>query len=138
MEVKIFCDGGSRGNPGPAASAFVVYDSQGVELYKKGIYIGVATNNQAEYGAVVAALEWLSMSQNKDITRVNFVLDSELVVRQLTGVYKIKNKNILPLAQKAISAIKSLQAIITFTHVLRSKNVVADALVNHAIDSANV
>ena len=90
--LSIFCDGGARGNPGPAASAFVVRDSTGKTLHKQGFYLGTATNNQAEYQAVIESLKWL-LNNCKTDQLVNYYLDSLLVVNQLKGLYKIKNTN---------------------------------------------
>ena len=91
--LKIFCDGGSRGNPGKSASAFVV-EEKGSIIYSEAKYLGIATNNFAEYSAVLLALRWIK--ENKDILEkeIIFVLDSELVARQINGVYKIKNKKL--------------------------------------------
>ncbi|OGM02592.1 hypothetical protein A2115_01075 [Candidatus Woesebacteria bacterium GWA1_41_8] len=131
--IEIFSDGGSRGNPGPAAAAFVVYDKNGVVLHKEKKYLGVQTNNFAEYTAVVMALTWLNIFSRK-FSSVVYYLDSELVVRQLTGVYKIKNKNLIGLFNMIKKLQKGIKIRIDFQHVPRTKNKVADRLVNEAID----
>ena len=88
-DLKIFCDGGARGNPGPAAAAFVVF-SGNKTLAKEGKYLGSTTNNQAEYNAVLLAMKWLLKNKsNIDGKKVDFYLDSELVVKQLMGEYKV-------------------------------------------------
>ncbi|KKQ24896.1 MAG: ribonuclease HI, ribonuclease HI, partial [Microgenomates group bacterium GW2011_GWC1_37_12b] len=89
--IKIFTDGGSRGNPGPAASAFVVFENNKI-LTKEGKFLGNATNNIAEYSALLLAVEWLN--KNKLTENIKFFLDSELIVKQLNKTYKIKNKNL--------------------------------------------
>jgi len=96
MELKIYCDGGARGNPGPAAGAFVVL-ADNKEIAAEGKSFRVATNNEAEYGAVIMAMTWLLKNNAASVV---FYLDSELVVKQLNGVYKIKSKKLLPLAAK--------------------------------------
>lgn len=134
--LTINCDGGSRGNPGPAACAFVVSE-EGKEIFSKGTFLGETTNNVAEYNAVLTAFEWLSLNKEKyKDYNVTFILDSELVVRQLTGVYKIKNENLKELAIKIKLLENKLPIKISFTNVLREKNKSADLLVNTTLDSA--
>jgi ribonuclease HI len=133
MDFTIYCDGGARGNPGPAASAFVVYDSAGNLVHKESKYLGVATNNIAEYTAVLLGLKWLP--ENSQAT---FNLDSELVVNQLTGTFKIKNKKLLELAAEIKNLEKQRRGKINYIHVLRQKNQVADNIVNEKLDEASV
>lgn len=134
MTLSIFCDGGSRGNPGPAACAFLIYN-QAKLLYQQGNYLGVATNNLAEYQAVLEALKHLSTvartPQHFALSTTNFYLDSELVVKQLNGLYKIKDQN---LKQKYLE-IKKLQFAAKFFHIPRDKNFQADLLVNQTLDA---
>lgn len=132
--LKIYCDGGARGNPGPAAAAFVVVDN-GKAVYKGSRYLGVTTNNVAEYKAVLMALSWLiNNSQKVGSDRVYFFLDSQLVTRQLTGDYKIKSRNLKPLLVK----IKKLEGKGNFNAIYKSvprtKNRLADFLVNKVLD----
>lgn len=132
--LVVNCDGGSRGNPGPAASAFVVSEN-GKEIFSKGEYIGVDTNNVAEYKAVLMALSWIKENDIKEsISSVEFILDSELVVRQLTGVYKIKNENLKKLATEIKDILNTSNIKIIFKNVLREKNKTADFLVNKTLD----
>ena len=88
----IYADGGSRGNPGKAAYGFVVYDGEKKELYKEGKYIGIDTNNVAEYSGVVSALKYLLEKGDAQNSRIQFRLDSQLVASQLEGIYKVKNE----------------------------------------------
>lgn len=132
MQYKIFTDGGSRGNPGPAASAFVVYDNDRV-VYRQAKVLGRATNNAAEYQAVIMALTWLS--QEPSVESVTFVGDSELVVKQLNGIYAVKSPDIIPLVAKVKELVRSIATPITFTHVRREHNSEADRLVNEALDN---
>lgn len=126
--MKIFCDGGSRGNPGPAACAFVAHDDAGNTRAKCGKYLGVATNNEAEYSAVILALEHLN-----SLNSIDFLLDSLLVVNQLNGLWKIKNPRLRELLMK----VRELEAgkKITYTHVPREQNSAADLLVNETLDA---
>lgn len=127
--LKIFCDGGARGNPGPAASAIVV-SKDGKVIFKNSKYLGVATNNVAEYNAVLLGLNYLE----KNPSDVTFVLDSELVTNQLSGNFKVKNENLKKLFQGIKFLENKLKTKISYTHVLREKNRLADFLVNKALD----
>lgn len=131
--VDIYCDGGARGNPGPAASAFVVKNQSGQVVFQRGFFLGTTTNNQAEYHAVAAALDWLR--HQPQITRAQFFLDSQLVVNQLRGVYKIKDR----ILQQKSAVIKKMmgemaQKNINFSFINRGKNFLADRLVNQTLD----
>ena len=131
MYLKIFCDGGARGNPGPAAIGYVIKNSDDEIVHSEGKYIGETTNNQAEYQAVLFALE---KAMEVGGTELDFYLDSELVVKQLNREYKVKNQD---LAQQFIK-IYNLQSRfdkISYTHVYREDNKEADAMVNQALDN---
>lgn len=133
-KLIIYCDGGARGNPGPAASAFVVTRDQKV-IYKNYEYLGVATNNQAEYKAVIMALSWLTKNANFfHSEEVVFVLDSQLVAQQLSEIFKVKNENIRSLFLTAKNLEKKVEQKTFYTFVPRSKNKLADFLVNKALD----
>jgi len=185
MKLTVHTDGGSRGNPGPAAAAFIITDSAGALIKQSGSYLGVTTNNRAEYQAVLLALTWISQNfktcisalsferaedgiseiidEEPDKTLVSsltgrrrgsergflaerieeipsrlaiaFYLDSELVARQLSGQYKIKSKELLPLAVEIRSIISQLAAPVRFFPVPRGQNRAADQLVNQTLDS---
>ena|SRR3989344_7048021 len=134
MKLSIFCDGGARGNPGPAAAAFVIKDETDKILHQQGFYLGVATNNQAEYSAVLKALEWVSeKSSNSEII---FYLDSLLVVNQLKGSFKVKD----PILKNENLKIKKLNSkfklqISNFVYIPRSQNFLADKIVNETLDA---
>lgn len=130
--ISIYCDGGARGNPGPAAAAFVVKDSSGKILHEQGFYLGVATNNQAEYQAVIESLKWLS-TMNYELSTVNYFLDSQLVVNQIKGEFKVKDAN---LKTKIIEIQKLLGQleIRNFLYVPRAQNAAADFVVNQTLD----
>ena len=122
--IKIFTDGGSRGNPGPSAIGVVIGDKH----FKK--FLGSLTNNQAEYLGVIFALE---KSKELGFKELEINLDSELVFKQLIGEYKVKHGNMRPLYEKALELVKDFESV-SFNHVVREKNVVADRLVNEALD----
>lgn len=135
--LKIFCDGGSRGNPGNAASAFVV-ERKGKVIYSDAIYLGTATNNVAEYNGVIHALKWLNKNVNLIPAKIFFILDSELVVRQILGKYKVKNSELIILhgvVAGLLKKIKSAGKDIFFESVEREKNKKPDFLVNQKLDS---
>jgi ribonuclease HI len=129
-KIKVYCDGGSRGNPGPAASGVVFLSMDDKVLGSFHEYLGVTTNNQAEYRAVVLAL---SKMRELGYDTADFYLDSELVVRQLTGRYKVKNLDLKPIYQQIISETSTMN--ISFTHVLRALNKLADEQVNICLDN---
>ncbi len=137
-KLVINTDGGSRGNPGPSAVgiSMSVNEEKVAELSE---YIGVTTNNVAEYTAVIKALEYL-VEQKIQSSQIDFVLDSELVVKQIKGLYKIKQPHLQDLFLTIKNLIKQLYTNsqikeISFNHVLREKNKVADHLVNTCLDS---
>lgn len=128
--ATLFTDGGARGNPGPAAIGFVLSQIGNAPL-EYGEYIGHATNNQAEYRALLAGLQ---AAKKQNIQDVQCFLDSELVVKQVRGEYRVKNeelKQLLTEIKKLFPAFLS----VTFQHVPRSKNKIADRLVNEALDA---
>lgn len=132
MVNKIFCDGGSRGNPGNAACAFVAYmDNE--QAYKEGKFLGQTTNNVAEYSGVILALEWLN-KQEKNQDQIVFYLDSKLIVNQLKGVYRIKERTLLELAMQVKSLQRTLGVNLQFVHIPREQNKEADLLVNQTLD----
>ena len=132
MTARLFTDGGARGNPGPAAFAFVLEDEDGSELAKHGEKIGVATNNVAEYSALVAGLR---KALDLGLESVEVVSDSELLVKQMRGEYRIKNDALRELADEASRVARRLGRV-EYRHVKRAHNEVADRLVNEALDAA--
>jgi ribonuclease HI len=134
QKVVIYTDGGARGNPGPAAIGVVLFNSSDSlnPIKELGQYIGNATNNQAEYQALLAGLEEALVL---GASEVFCFLDSELVVRQLQGRYKIKESNLKELAAR-VFRLSSKFRHLEFKHVLREKNKLADKLVNEALDEA--
>lgn len=139
--ITIYTDGGSRGNPGEAAIGIVVKSQQDDILYSNGRKIGIATNNEAEYQAVLEALDWLLQPATEEllaqhsINHVNWKLDSKLVVEQLSKRWKIKEPRMKVFAEKAWKKISNLSLSMDFVHIPRNLNSEADALLNAALDS---
>ncbi len=132
-KLIIYSDGGARGNPGPAAIGVAMYASSGDELKRISEYIGETTNNQAEYKALIRGL--IAAKELGGIESVVCHLDSELVVKQLQGLYKVKEKTLMPLVAEALRLTANFKQI-QFIHVPREKNKLADQLVNEALDKA--
>lgn len=137
MKLVIYTDGASRGNPGPASYGFSIRDSNKKLIYQEGKHIGIATNNFAEYTAVLKALEYIAKDFKQDSLCINFFMDSKLVAEQLSGRFKIKSPNLIPL----INLIKELEeklGEITYQHIPRALNKDADLLANLALDNRNL
>jgi ribonuclease HI len=132
LEIKLYADGGSRGNPGPSASGFVIIDSDGHMVVKKGVYLGITTNNQAEYRALKLGLE---EAQRVGARVVHVYMDSLLVVNQMLGIFKVKNRDLWPVYGN-VKELATTFKHISFTHVPRELNKLADAAVNEALDAA--
>jgi ribonuclease HI len=130
MDATLFADGGSRGNPGPAASAAVLLDPHGETIEEVDEYLGVATNNVAEWTALLLGLE---AARRRGIRRLAVRLDSELVVKQLRGEYRVKHAGLQPLYQKARALVRAFDEI-DIKHVRRKENALADHLVNRVLD----
>lgn len=137
MTFTIYADGGARGNPGPAGAGAVVKDEKGKVVAEVAEYLGHATNNFAEYTAIIRGLEALSESLGTKVgeTSVSVKMDSQLVVRQMLGEYKIKHPTLRPLAARAKELAHSFKSV-SFTHIPREENYEADALANDAMDRA--
>ena len=129
-KVKMFGDGGSRGNPGPSASGFVVLDMEDNVLVDQGVYLGVTTNNQAEYTSLKLGLE---VCLKMGVREVQVYMDSLLVVNQMKGIFKVKNRDLWPI-HDAIKKLAEKFDHVSFSHVPREFNKLADAAVNRALD----
>lgn len=135
MKIFINTDGGSRGNPGSAGVGISVSTESGEILHEEHRYLGVRTNNEAEYQAVIDSLEWLIQAKMK-IDEVVWRLDSMLVVEQLNRRWKIKEARLQELAQTCWRLLKQISAKQSFTYVPRAENARADMLANQAMDQA--
>ena len=148
--LALFGDGGSRGNPGKSASGFVIYDIEGLQLtqsnsnvdqiissqahvvYQTGVYLGITTNNVAEWKSVVLGLEYI-VNNYPNCKNIKVFMDSDLVVKQIKGIYKIKQPHLIPLGQ----SVKKLQSHFDnfeISHIYREFNKLADQMVNNCLD----
>ncbi len=129
-KLIIFTDGGARGNPGPAGIGIVIYDEKKKLVAEFSAFLGVATNNQAEYQALIAALK---KAGELGASELDCYLDSELVVKQLKREYKVKNKDLAPLFLTIHNLSLNFKKI-SYTHIPRERNQEADRLANEAMD----
>ncbi len=131
MKARLSTDGGARGNPGPAAYGYVLEAEDGTVLAAHGETIGIATNNVAEYRGLIAGLE---KALELGVSELEVVSDSELLVKQMRGEYKVKNAVLIDLSLEASRAARQIGRV-TYTAVRREHNVLADKLVNEALDA---
>ena len=133
MKALLYTDGGARGNPGPAAYGFVLESEDGTVLAAEGEVIGVATNNVAEYSGLIAGLR---RALELQVPAVEVVSDSELMVKQMRGEYRVKNEALRGLFVEAARLARELGSV-EYRHVKRAHNELADRLVNEALDAAS-
>lgn len=136
--IKVFTDGGARGNPGPSAIGVYIEDAdaRGKMIVGFGKTIGIATNNVAEYSAVIEALSWI-IENKKDLdksAKIQFFLDSKLVCSQIIGIYKVKNANLRNLLFEVRDREAQINFPIYYKHIPREENTKADKFVNEALD----
>ena len=140
-ELFINTDGGARGNPGHAGIGVVFYNPEGEDIYQYKEYIGEATNNQAEYKAVIKAFEiliksnWFKENNGSAGAKIIVRIDSQLVVEQINGNFKAKNEGIVKLLHELNDLLDTVEIDIDFIHIPRTQNKLADKLVNNAIDA---
>jgi ribonuclease HI len=135
MNLRIFTDGGSRGNPGIAGGGVIARSDDSV-VFEKSIFFGQKTNNESEYLAFIAAVEWLvEYSSKNKLSSIEFFLDSKLVVEQVNKNWKIKEPRLRELANQVWEKLSSLPYSYKISHVVREKNSEADALANQAMDA---
>jgi len=128
-----YADGASRGNPGPSAIGVVIFDTDGREVHRESRRVGHGTNNEAEYKAAVAALE---AALGLGVSHLELRMDSELVVRQLTGRYRVRNPRLAPLYGRLLDLRNRFQSV-TFRNLPRAGNHLADMLANQALDRSS-
>lgn len=133
MKLSLYTDGGSRGNPGPAAAGVVVFDEKNDQLLVDSKYLGETTNNQAEYQALILGLTCAAKIAAPAKIHLHVFMDSELIIRQMNGEYRVKDESLKPLYAQVLALAEGF-AEISFTHVRREKNAVADRLVNEELD----
>ncbi len=129
-EVKLYTDGGSRGNPGPSAIGFAILDLNDELIRKESKYLGITTNNQAEYQGLKQGLE---MCHKMGFSSVNVYMDSLLVVNQMKGIYKVRNRDLWPIYDSVREFLNNFKNV-SFTHVPRELNKLADSMVNECLD----
>lgn len=132
IELLIHTDGGARGNPGPAATGVVIQIQNQTHTVSR--YLGITSNNVAEYSAVIDALSWVTTTYPQGVSRIKVYADSLLMVNQLSGVYKIKDSKLKSLAVTIGGLIGKTGAQVSFTYIPRNQNKAADALVNQTLD----
>jgi ribonuclease HI len=132
VKARLFTDGGARGNPGPAAYGFVLESDDGTVLAAEGEAIGTATNNVAEYSGLIAGLR---KAVELHVPEVEVVSDSELMVKQMRGEYRVKNEALRELYEEATALARRIENV-EYRHVRRAHNELADKLVNDALDAA--
>jgi ribonuclease HI len=148
--LALFCDGGSRGNPGKSASGFVIYDLQSLNLnlsntsydqiissqakivHQEGVYLGITTNNVAEWNSAILGLEFIVKNHPK-CKSINVFMDSDLVVKQIKGIYKIKQPHLIPLGLRIKELQRHFQSF-EISHIYREFNKLADQMVNECLD----
>lgn len=130
-KAQLYADGGSRGNPGPSASGFVILDMENNVVKEEGVYVGVTTNNQAEYKALIFGLQ---AALKMGISEIDIRMDSLLVVNQVQGIWKMKNAELMPLREEIVKLLTNFQKY-SLAHVPRALNTLADAMVNQCLDS---
>jgi probable phosphoglycerate mutase len=133
MIANVFTDGGSRGNPGISGYGIVVFDDQKKRLYEESKYLGVKTNNEAEYYGLIAAVTW-AVAHQTDFESINFYSDSQLLVRQQLGRYKVKAPHLKPLFDNVRQILSSCHVPYQFFEIRRELNQAADELANIAMD----
>ena len=135
MKLSIYTDGGARGNPGIAGCGFIVVDENGLQIHQHSQFLGTKTNNEAEYIGLITALKWLGDNQSiHQVTKTTIFMDSQLIVRQMQGKYKIKAPNLKMYYQQAINLLSQITPPLAFQDIPRHKNKIADALANQAMD----
>jgi len=133
MQISVFTDGGSRGNPGHSGFGVAIYNQSKQPIVQISKYIGIKTNNEAEYLALIAALTWIKDHQSA-YTGADIFSDSQLLVRQVLKKYRVKAANIKPLYQQVTALLSAIHIPLTFTEIYREKNELADSLANQAMD----
>jgi ribonuclease HI len=128
--LKLYVDGASRGNPGPAGIGFLIMDEDGSLVVEEGQYIGETTNNVAEYRALIAGIRAAISHRPEEVRAFS---DSQLLVRQINGEYRVRHENLIPLYQEAMTLIGELPRF-QLSHISRRENKEADALANRGID----
>lgn len=135
MNINVYTDGGSRGNPGHSGYGLVIYDDNQKVLFQESKYLGIKTNNEAEYSGLIGALNWINNNQDSlKISQINFHADSQLMIRQMQKKYKVRAPNLIPIFNQAQDLINLISLPIIFKDIRRDFNKLADQLANEAMD----
>lgn len=136
MQINVYTDGGARGNPGPAGFGLVIYSDHNQIIHKDSKYLGIKTNNEAEYSALIAALTWVLQNKEKaNITTVHFYSDSQLLVRQIQGKYRVKAPNLKGYFYAVTQLLQQINLPFKPQDIRRESNLIADQLANQAMDN---
>ena len=137
MKISVYTDGGARGNPGPAGFGLVIYDDHKKIIYQESTFLGTKTNNEAEYSGLIAALIWINNNkENFNLTEFEIFSDSQLLVRQIQGKYKVKAQNLKIYYLKVMELLDYINLKYNFKDIRRERNILADELANQAMDKA--
>lgn len=135
MQINVYTDGGARGNPGISGYGLVIHDENNGIVYQESKFLGIKTNNEAEYMGMIGALSWICENKKSfNITQINFHSDSQLLVRQILGQYKVKAENLKPLFEKVKFLLSQIEIPYAFKDIRREFNKLADQLANEAMD----
>ena len=135
MQISVFTDGGARGNPGPSGYGLVILDENKNLIFKDSKFLGIKTNNEAEYSALIGALSWIKANREAyNIQKISFCSDSQLLVRQVQGLYKVKAQNLKDYYRTVINLLEEISLPYLFQDIRRELNTDADELANEAMD----
>lgn len=135
MDISVFTDGGARGNPGPAGYGLVILDEKKNMIFQDSKYLGTKTNNEAEYSALIGALSWIKANRDAySIQKISFCSDSQLLVRQIQGQYKVKAQNLKDYYHTVMNLLQDIALPYSFQDIRREFNAKADELANQAMD----
>jgi ribonuclease HI len=135
MNISVYTDGGARGNPGPAGYGLVILDENNNLIFEDSKYLGFKTNNEAEYSALLGALSWIKANkESHDIRQITFYSDSQLLVRQIQGSYKVKAAHLKEYHRSVINLLNEISLNYSFQDIRRGLNTRADELANQAMD----
>ncbi|MFA5828763.1 MAG: ribonuclease HI family protein [Candidatus Shapirobacteria bacterium] len=135
MHISVYTDGGARGNPGPSGYGLVILDENNNLIFQDSKFLGIKTNNEAEYSALIGALSWIKANRDAyNIQKISFCSDSQLLVRQVQGQYKVKAQNLKDFYRTVINLLQDIALPYSFQDIRRELNQKADELANQAMD----
>ena len=135
MNISVYTDGGARGNPGPSGYGLVILDEKKNMIFQDSKFLGIKTNNEAEYSALIGALSWIKANRDAyNIQKISFCSDSQLLVRQIQGQYKVKAQNLKDYYHTVMNLLQDISLPYSFQDIRRELNTQADELANQAMD----